>query len=263
MKEALELLGNPNVHDFVKKPSVSATDPIEAHSQWVAARKTLDAQIEAFREDIRRRFDEIKAQCESRGTKKGRGKKATIILTPEDEKVLEDVLDVARNLVGHGNPYPERWTNPPVTEDDVEWFEDYRQITREGRMEAALRAMPTPETEEMMKVYTVYTRDYNTQGWGANQYAEARAREVAEQFELAGFKAEVKPVLNDKGAVFMREVFANTTPDQRELVLDKPCDMVEWVRLCWKRGVNPRVYNPWLPHGFEAEHGLDFFGNRK
>jgi hypothetical protein len=39
--------------------------------------------------------------------------------------------------------------------------------------------------------------------------------------------------------------------------------LVEWVRLCWKRGRNPRVYNPWLPHGFEDAHGLDYFGNYK
>jgi hypothetical protein len=35
----------------------------------------------------------------------------------------------------------------------------------------------------------------------------------------------------------------------------------EWVRLCWKLGCNPRVYNPYLPHGYEEKNGLDFFGN--
>lgn len=39
-----------------------------------------------------------------------------------------------------------------------------------------------------------------------------------------------------------------------------PSTLVEQVRLCWKRGCNPRVFNPYLPHGFEERHGLDYFG---
>lgn len=38
--------------------------------------------------------------------------------------------------------------------------------------------------------------------------------------------------------------------------------MVEVVRLCWKREVNPRVMYPFLPHGFEERHGLDYFGGK-
>lgn len=40
-------------------------------------------------------------------------------------------------------------------------------------------------------------------------------------------------------------------------------DPVDLVRRCWAHGVNPRVYNPFLEHGFEAAHGLDFFGGQK
>jgi hypothetical protein len=28
-----------------------------------------------------------------------------------------------------------------------------------------------------------------------------------------------------------------------------------------KKGVNPRVYMPFLPHGIEQQLGLDYFGN--
>lgn len=34
----------------------------------------------------------------------------------------------------------------------------------------------------------------------------------------------------------------------------------EFVRKCWSLGVNPRVYMPLLPHGYEEEHGFDQFG---
>lgn len=34
-----------------------------------------------------------------------------------------------------------------------------------------------------------------------------------------------------------------------------------WLQRCLKRGTNPRVYQPFLPHGIEAKLGLDHFGN--
>jgi hypothetical protein len=34
----------------------------------------------------------------------------------------------------------------------------------------------------------------------------------------------------------------------------------EWVRRCWKIGSNPRVYNPFLPHGFEEREGISYHG---
>lgn len=39
-----------------------------------------------------------------------------------------------------------------------------------------------------------------------------------------------------------------------------PPPLREQVRLAWKRGVNPRVYNPFLPHGYEEQAGIDYFG---
>ena len=35
------------------------------------------------------------------------------------------------------------------------------------------------------------------------------------------------------------------------------------IKSCWKRGVNPRVYNPFLPAGLEEKLGLDYFGGEK
>jgi hypothetical protein len=34
-----------------------------------------------------------------------------------------------------------------------------------------------------------------------------------------------------------------------------------FVKECWARGVNPRVYVPFLEQGFEKANGLDFFGH--
>ncbi len=37
-------------------------------------------------------------------------------------------------------------------------------------------------------------------------------------------------------------------------------DLVEFVRLCWAQADNPRVHLPFLPHGFEEQHGITFQG---
>lgn len=34
----------------------------------------------------------------------------------------------------------------------------------------------------------------------------------------------------------------------------------EFVRLCWSMSCQPRVFDPFLPHGYEEREGLDFFG---
>lgn len=52
-----------------------------------------------------------------------------------------------------------------------------------------------------------------------------------------------------------------THPVDIEIIKMNPLPLKEWVRRCWKKGVNPRVYNPYLPHGFEEANGLDYFGN--
>ncbi len=61
------------------------------------------------------------------------------------------------------------------------------------------------------------------------------------------------------------EVRVNVVPEDLPILKHKDLSvpLVDWVQACWKRGVNPRVYDPFLPHGFEQRHGLDFHGNRK
>jgi hypothetical protein len=48
-----------------------------------------------------------------------------------------------------------------------------------------------------------------------------------------------------------------------EIIKNKQESLRDWLKNCWKRGVNPRVYNPWLPPGLEDKMGLDYFGNEK
>jgi hypothetical protein len=94
---------------------------------------------------------------------------------------------------------------------------------------------------------------------GAGRYAKEDAESKAEQARGAGLDAEVRFV---DGEFPEYRVFANTDEAGWDLAMRKPVQSLkDWVKSCWKRGVNPRVYNPFLPAGFEEKVGLDYFGN--
>lgn len=140
----------------------------------------------------------------------------------------------------------------------------------EAAMEAAALAGPLPTTGEMRKQAAVDSGTYHTQGYGAIGYARTDAQMLADKAAYHGLVAEVRPgerrYLTDAYGHGMDhqtfEVWANTDAtgwamlSRRESV-----PLRESVRLCWKRGVNPRVYWPFLPHGYEEREGLDYFGN--
>lgn len=89
-------------------------------------------------------------------------------------------------------------------------------------------------------------------------YDRGRAQIDALEQNALGLKASVV----QDGASWCCEVAVRNELHGRA-AKRKGVDMVELVRLCWSKGLNPRVYFPYLPHGFEERHGLDFFGGRK
>jgi len=136
-----------------------------------------------------------------------------------------------------------------------------------ARMAEAAATEPVPTTDEMVLVDQVWGSSYHTQGFGANTYAENAARHLADKAVHHGLKAEVRVIRTGKGDRWGYQtqdygVFANTTEaGWRMLKEHKPeVPLRDWIRACWGRGVNPRVYNPYLPHGIEEKLGLDRFG---
>lgn len=121
---------------------------------------------------------------------------------------------------------------------------------------------------------TIWTTTYSSQGFGAEGYARGAAEGRADVARHAGVGAEVRRVERDVPAsnllrTFLRtsklvdyEVWVSVSSDvDMEILRRRPGPtMREWVRLCWKRGVNPRVLNPFLPHGYEERAGLDYHG---
>jgi hypothetical protein len=116
---------------------------------------------------------------------------------------------------------------------------------------------------------TVRSGDYNTQGLGAANYARRKAEMITDELQHAGFDSEMVKSNSQviKGHDFhgrpwsvVHEDFQVWSTADASLKLADGWTIKEWVRQCWKRGVNPRVYMHSLPHGFEEQHGLDYFG---
>lgn len=105
--------------------------------------------------------------------------------------------------------------------------------------------------------------DYRSQGFGALHYAEGAVQFLADVARAQGFVDGVDLVVltaRDYDDVVVAAVRVADAVDAEILRRCPPPSLREQVRLCWKRGVNPRVYNPFLPHGYEEQVGLDFFG---
>lgn len=184
-------------------------------------------------------------------------------------------------------PKPEQITASPLPEVVKPVFEKYQAIAmrfcnvhipRDKAVRDAIQKRA--EQIKLEPSQTVWTRWYSTNsgnhrsmGWSACRYArqdaqsrvdiavanglEAHIRVWTERWEGTGFNGQPTTC-----SLTHYEVWSPVDELGAEVLALKPdIDLVERVRLCWKRGINPRVSMPFLPHGFEEQHGLDFFGN--
>lgn len=105
--------------------------------------------------------------------------------------------------------------------------------------------------------------DYRSQGYGAAKYAECRAqlRKHSLLLDFPNLSVRVRESDGNGGSSrYLVEVLCHPKAvSALRFAGDLP--QREFVRLCWKFGCQPRVFLPFLPLGYEAEMGLDFFGN--
>lgn len=137
----------------------------------------------------------------------------------------------------------------------------------ENQLNEAADSTPIDITDTEIVAHRGTSGDYMSQGFGATKYARAAAQRKVDELEAAGVpcRIEEKNESRLKDGVDWREiyVYAKTNGVGLDIVSRrKPMDLVERVRLYWKRGVNPRVDMPFLDHGFEEKNGLDYFGNK-
>lgn len=109
----------------------------------------------------------------------------------------------------------------------------------------------------------VYPDAYRTQT-NPERYAEARAHIIAADVEAAGVaRVKVRKHEASTKTPFFA-VYVYCLEADLPILRKKPgLPLAEMVRLAWKYGANPRVFWPGLPHGYEEEHGIDYFGNAK
>jgi hypothetical protein len=122
--------------------------------------------------------------------------------------------------------------------------------------------------ENWTKCHTVSDSDYRSQGWSAAKYARESAQGYADDLQANGIPSEVRRVERKidgcREPLVDFEVWAACSEVGCVWAHYRPGQTLrEWVRSCWKRGVNPRVYNPFLPVGYEEKAGLDYFGGEK
>jgi hypothetical protein len=114
-----------------------------------------------------------------------------------------------------------------------------------------------------------YDWTYSTQGYGASKYAQGIAEEIADKARAVGLPVRVEREhgeRSERGTYPSARwaVYVETDALTARAIEYLPGPSVrEWVRLCWKRGVNPRVYCPFLPVGYEEQAGLDHFGGER
>jgi len=124
-------------------------------------------------------------------------------------------------------------------------------------------------------MHTVSRSTYASQGYGADTYARNAAESYREERESCltdDERAAGIRVVVERGEVTKNYPGIPASPSEYVVVLvgvsgtrdgqilrrrRDTRTLVDWVAACWRRGVNPRVYNPFLPHGFEERHGIN------
>lgn len=146
-------------------------------------------------------------------------------------------------------------------------YEKRKKRLKDQKKEYGYRAeIRKSDTPQLM--YQYYSSTYASTNNGKH-YAIGAANVFKELLEQRGFTAEIVENELDYSSRLHQSyrydlmVFVETPMDV-EIIKYHPMHIPldEEVRLMWKYGVNPRVFNPYLPYGFEARHGLDYFGNR-
>jgi len=137
----------------------------------------------------------------------------------------------------------------------------YREVTRLKKLLDELA--PLAEVRRGDEWYYLDSRragDYRSQGYSALHYARGSVQLVADVARAEGFVDDVDLVVLTVDDVVLAAVRVADAVDAEILRRCPPPPLREQVRRSWARGVNPRVFNPFLPHGYEEQVGIDYFG---
>lgn len=109
---------------------------------------------------------------------------------------------------------------------------------------------------EPIKVDWFYAGSYSSSG--------PRYSRGAAELALAGYRRvapEIRLEIVDSAAGWDLVAWVASEADVALLKRLPGFSFREQVRWCWANGMQPRVFNPFLPHGYEEREGLDYFGH--
>jgi hypothetical protein len=157
---------------------------------------------------------------------------------PKNDAKLFDGAPNAQRILSEHSEAADHWVNDNI----------YQPLAQtETALCAAAVGLPVPPADEWQQIGDVWESTYRSQSYGASKYANAKAHLIADKAVFYGVEASVE------GYEFGYRVKARTTPTGAEILRRKPdVPVKEWVEACARRGVNPRVYNPFLPYEVDA-----------
>jgi len=95
----------------------------------------------------------------------------------------------------------------------------------------------------------------------AEKYGMAEAEIRVQVAEEHGLTAWVETVTHREHYKHFTVHAKVADPVADSVIMDhKHLTVKDWLKATWGRGVNPRVFNPFLPHGLEEQLGVDYFG---
>jgi len=128
----------------------------------------------------------------------------------------------------------------------------------EARLRKIAKRLKIQSGEKRYLIKVVFDSTYHTQGFGMVKYAESNAELYASKaryYKVQNVKVKRKDNRFEVSACF------KSVLDKRIFEYKPDIPIKEWIAECWKRGVNPRVYIPYLPADLEEKLGLDYYGN--
>lgn len=219
------------------------TDKREQFRRLLELRRSINKSRGEFVEECKRAYtDEIETLWRThsvKGKKKARG---TFNLT-----LVETHADYAPLC-------------SPIRERYITKIKAHRDWCRSIDEQCIRRMTELSESLELIKAgpreYAVSSVDsYRTQGYGASKYA----RGVADLEALHCQHYNVTTRIHEASGRFI--VYVELDELSVEILRMRPgLTLRDEVKACWRRCLSPRVYYPFLPHGYEEENGLTYQG---
>lgn len=226
----------------------------------------------ALRAQVKRALEEHQANRERAWSIQGRVTESALELARREfPKRKIDDLNKAITLIGGTPEWAERCSR---FVEERRTLEAERDVLKKRIDELALTAAVLSRTGRWLPLTETSSYNYSTQGYGAHGYAQREAEMLRDETRALGVNAELwerRDRINYGGTPFCFQGDSHSLSIVVCVQVDEPVDveilkrrpsrpMHERVRDMWRRGSNPRVVYPFLPHDYEKLHGFDCMG---